>query len=115
MLAVLLGISNLTQAKCSRLSCLPANDATTKKLTPPHEPKTDSFYVCYKDCAVKMSSKSFFLIYRKHKYLGCIISRAPCHKHCEKKAHCPMKRYKQFGWFNNYYDALNAFYRCAYS
>lgn len=92
-------------------------------LTPPLEPKDDSFYICYeKRCRnnVMVSSPPIFIIpafkYTKYKYIGCIISRIPCELIEGDKfvAEHPW-RYIQFSWANNYPQALNAFYRCAYS
>ena len=110
----------------------------TIPLTPPHEPKDDSFYVCYLKCRINYTVHAPMLAYKKFKYLGCMISRVPCanicvknasypqvklstmsHKpcgsNCVAKMSCAPTKLKPFGWFNNYPEALNAFYRCAYS
>ena len=92
-----------------------ASLAYAKPLTPPHEPKDDSFYVCYESCRVFHSTRAPLATYRKFKYLGCSISRTPCHVSCIKKTNCPPVKLKLFGWFNNYPQSLNAFYRCAYT
>lgn len=84
-------------------------------LTPPHEPKEDSFYVCYDRCYVHHSIRAPLNTYRKLRYKGCVISRVPCNASCVKKKHCPPVPLKLFGWFNNYPQSLNAFYRCAYN
>lgn len=89
--------------------------ANASPLTPPHEPKDDSFYVCYEGCRINYSVRAPLVTYRKYKYLGCSITRIPCDAACVKKVNCPPVKLKLFGWFNNYPQALNAFYRCAYS
>lgn len=83
-------------------------------LTPPCEPKDDSFYVCYNERHINYSIRAPLATYRKYKYLGCSISRVPCDATCVKKINC-QHTLKLFDWFNNYPQALNAFYRCAYS
>lgn len=95
----------LVHADCSSLRCL----------TPSHEPKDESFYVCYVSRDLHHPISHVLLLYRRYKYHGCIISKDPCYKLYAKKPHCPVNRLKRFGWFNNYFDALNAFYRCAYN
>ena len=89
--------------------------AGAASLTPPHEPKENSFYVCYEQGRVHHIVKAPIANYRKYQYLGCSITRTPCYASCVKGAHCPPFPLKLFGWFNNYPQALNAFYRCAYS
>lgn len=101
--ALMLVVSNV-HAACSSL-----------QLTPAHEPRLDNFYVCYESRYIKKSAPSLVAVYRKFKYLGCMISATPCHTHCIKKPNCPPLPLKPFDYFNNYFDALNAFYRCAYS
>ena len=86
-----------------------------RPLTPPNEPKEDSFYVCYDRCYVHHSVRAPLNTYRKLKYAGCMISRVPCNLSCAKKGRHPSAPLKLFGWFNNYPQTLNAFYRCAYS
>ena len=116
-----------------------ASYATMIPLTPPHEPKDDSFYVCYLKCRINYTVRAPMLAYKKFKYLGCMISKVPCDTLCVKNSSChpaklskmsrkpcsshcvtqvllcPPVKLKSFGWFNNYPQALNAFYRCAYS
>lgn len=89
--------------------------AIAAPLTPPQEPKEDSFYVCYKERHVNYSIRAPLNTYRKFKYTGCSISRIPCDATCVKKVNCPPVKLKLFDWFNTYPQALNAFYRCAYS
>lgn len=93
-------------------------------LTPPNEPQNNSFYVCYKTYRTHHSVAAPLSVFRKYQYLGCIITREPCYKIRVKTKFCPLpyaknqccprRVLKKFGWFNNYPDALNAFYRCAY-
>ncbi|OGV41513.1 MAG: hypothetical protein A3F46_00230 [Legionellales bacterium RIFCSPHIGHO2_12_FULL_42_9] len=124
------------------LALFTASYATVNLLTPPHEPKDDSFYVCYLKCRINYTVHAPMLAYKKFKYMGCMISKAPCDTICVKNPSChPAKlikmsrkpcvsncvtkivtqityrpvTLKSFGWFNNYPQALNAFYRCAYS
>lgn len=91
------------------------------RLTPPNEPRDDSFFICYqKRCPITISVSPPVLMipgshFTKYKYVGCIISRTPCDAICEKKRKGPPIKYKQFSWASNYPQALNAFYRCAYS
>lgn len=89
--------------------------AHAASLTPPHEPRNNSFYVCYERCHIQHSVRTLIATYRKFEYTGCTISRQPCRAICFKKSGCPPHPLKQFGWFNNYPQTLNAFYRCAYS
>lgn len=101
----------------------------SESLTPPNEPKNNSFYVCYKTYKVHHSVAAPFTLFRKYQYLGCMISRQPCYmigaknkpypvvhpnNKCYPQKCCPQGGLRKFGWFNNYPDALNAFYRCAY-
>lgn len=94
--------------------CL-ANYAQALPLTPPDEPKADSFYICYeKRCPNNIIDS--YVRYTRYKYVGCIISKVPCHLYCgDKFASGPPTPMKQFQWVNNYPDALNSFYRCAYN
>ena len=89
--------------------------ANADDLTPSHEPNNASFYVCYKTCQVQHIPQSLVIVYRKYNYLGCSIQRSACHLPCLNKHPCKVQSLKTFGWFNNYIDTLNAFYRCAYS
>ncbi|AHE66490.1 hypothetical protein [Legionella oakridgensis] len=84
-------------------------------LTPPEEPKADSFYICYEKRCPNNVIEGPIKRYTKYKYIGCIISRLPCHLHCGDKFNARATPLKQFQWVNNYPDALNSFYRCAYS
>jgi hypothetical protein len=84
-------------------------------LTPPYEPRDDSFYVCYTKCRVNYSLRAPLATYRKLKYSGCVITRKPCDDICIKKINCPAVKLKLFDWFHTYTAALNGFYRCAYS
>lgn len=92
-----------------------AGNAHAVPLTPPQEPKENSFYVCYEKCHIHHSVRAPLSLYRKYQYLGCTIIRTPCDAVCINKINCPPIKLKLFGWFNNYPQALNAFYRCAYS
>ena len=92
-----------------------AGFAAANSLTPPREPKENSFYVCYEKCRIHHTVRAPLATYRKYQYLGCTISRTPCDASCVKRANCPPYPLKLFGWFNNYPQTLNAFYRCAYS
>jgi hypothetical protein len=127
---------------------LNANSLLPANLTPPNQPQDNDFYVCYQKRfpKQKITLKGTCIAYHKLRYLGCIISRTPCHKLGIKKKDCisaistvqrnlcengtvipgqpriinqkicsSVRRYKLFYWFNNYLDALNGFYRCAYS
>lgn len=106
MLFIILSLFfNLVHADCSSPRCL----------TPSHEPKAESFYVCYISRDLRHPISDILLLYRRYKYHGCIISKEPCRKLYAKKPHCPENQLKKFGWFSNYFDALNAFYRCAYN
>lgn len=105
-------------------------------LTPPHEPRDNDFYVCYAHRFTKVEICKGCIKYRKFKYEGCMISRAPCSTipiKCKAAPHqkspkiamdkdagikqkgCLRPAMKQFYWYNNYPQALNAFYRCAYT
>lgn len=84
-------------------------------ITPPQEPKENTFYVCYAERHVNTSIRAPLNIYRKFKYTGCSISRTPCKTLSITKVNCPQAKLKLFDLFNNYPQALNAFYRCAYS
>lgn len=97
------------------LMALNINICLANELTPADEPKDDSFYVCYEKRCLNTVSSTPLLRYKSYKYIGCVISRLPCDMYCVDKSCHPPKRLKQFYWYNNYYDALNSFYRCAYS
>ncbi len=94
--------------------CLMGN-ARAVPLTPQREPKDNSFYVCYEQYRIHHSVRAPLSTFRTYQYLGCTIIRTPCQAICLKKEKCPPVPLKLFGWFNNYPQALNAFYRCAYS
>jgi hypothetical protein len=95
------------------LHCL-SNNGFALPLTPPMEPKADSFYICYeKRCPNNVTNTAFYN-YTRFKYIGCIISKLPCHLYCGDKFHAG-KPLRQFQWVNTYPAALNSFYRCAYS
>lgn len=91
------------------------------RLTPPDEPKDDSFYICYeKRCPNTVTASPPVLMipgtsYTQLKYVGCMISQIPCEAICDDKFKAHPIKLKQFSWANNYPQALNAFYRCAYS
>ena len=92
-----------------------SNQAIALPLTPEDEPKADSFYVCYESRWYNNVEEGLIKLIH-YKYLGCIISKVPCHLYCgDKFTAGPSKPLKQFQWFNNYPDALNSFYRCAYN
>ena len=85
-------------------------------LTPVEEPKADSFYICYEKRCPNNISQGVFMNYTKYKYVGCIISKTPCHLYCgDKGTAAPNTPLLQFQWVNTYPAALNSFYRCAYS
>jgi len=84
-------------------------------LTPPREPKENSFYICYERCRIKYSIKAPLALYRKYQYVGCTIETRPCDDICKTKNKVCRYKLKLFDWFDNYPHALNAFYRCAYS
>ena len=80
-----------------------------KGLTPERQPLNNSYYVCYEK-RIPVNVKKFVTKhYHSLHYQGCTITLDECLNN-EKK-----QKLKQFGWFNNYNDAINAFYRCAYS
>jgi hypothetical protein len=110
----------------------PHEYAFNQALTPPNEPVDNSFYVCYEKRRVRSIICPLFFTYRKFRYLGCVILRKPCEEVCLKPKPIVVERQscggvclnqtlivvehlKPFGWFNNYPQALNAFYRCAYT
>ncbi len=84
-------------------------------LTPPGEPKENNFYVCFDKRRVNIIQYAPLVQYKKYQYTGCIISRIPCCDYKIETPNCPPRPLNLFAWFNNYPDALNAFYRCAYS
>ncbi len=94
-----------------------AGHARAEPLTPAYEPRDNAYYVCYEQRRVDYTIHTVGtrLVYHKFKHLGCIISRQSCCHLEKKKPHCPPVKYKPFGYFNNYPQALNAFYRCAYN
>src|SRR5437879_323506 len=89
--------------------------AVAGSLTPPEEPKNDSFYICYEQRLPNDIAYDVFAKFTGFKYIGCIISRLPCHLYCGDKFHAQPANLKQFQWVNTYPKALNSFYRCAYS
>lgn len=92
----------------SQLSALP--------LSPRDEPKADSFYICYEKRCPNNVERTPTYKYTRFKYIGCVISRLPCHLYCcDSSKDRAVKPLRQFQWVNNYPDALNSFYRCAYS
>jgi hypothetical protein len=85
-------------------------------LSPVDEPKADSFYICYEKRCKNDTSVTPALRYTRYKYIGCVISRVACHLYCcDNSKERAQKPLKQFQWVNNYPDALNSFYRCAYN
>jgi len=92
-----------------------AGYAKANSLTPPNEPKENSFYVCYERCSTDYSVRAPLLSYQKLKYIGCTINRTPCDTLYVKPHNGPPVKLRSFGWFNNYHQTMNAFYRCAYS
>ena len=84
-------------------------------LTPTDEPKADSFYICYEKQCPNDVTRGPLTNYVRCKYIGCMISRLPCHMHCGDKFNPRPYPLKQFQWVDNYPDALNSFYRCAYN
>lgn len=108
------------------------NTGNADPLTPPNQPVDDSFFVCYQYRSPHLKSCRI-LRYFRYKYRGCIISKIPCNaiplpKICAPKEIlikktatvvtapvCCVATYKLFYWYDNYPQALNAFYRCAYS
>lgn len=94
---------------------LAAQAAHALPLSPIDEPRADSFYICYeKRCPNDVSDAPVYR-YVRYKYIGCIISKTPCHLYCGDKFHANPGPLKQFQWTNNYRDALDSFYRCAYN
>lgn len=93
------------------------NYTYAKPLTPPREPKIHSYYVCYEKCQINYTIRGIALPYqyRKYQYIGCSIETRPCNTICWKKGKKRHKQLKIFDWFETYPQALNAFYRCAYS
>ncbi len=67
-----------------------ANYVHADSLTPYHEPKDNSFYVCYETCRTHPAVRAPLVTYRKYQYQGCLISRKPCNTVYLKKAHCPL-------------------------
>ncbi|WP_133129476.1 hypothetical protein [Legionella yabuuchiae] len=97
------------------LTVLLSNNAFTLPLTPRDEPKADSFYICYEKRCPNNVTMTPVVKYTRYKYIGCVISRLPCHLYHGDKFNPNHGPLKQFQWVNNYPDALNSFYRCAYS
>ena len=91
------------------------NYAHAEPLTPPHEPVNNSFYVCYAERRVDTIIYSPLLTYQKYQYHNCMISRTNCCNHVIERPNRPPQKLQLFGWFDNYPQSLNAFYRCAYS
>lgn len=89
--------------------------AIPEPLTPPHEPKDNSFYICYDERRVSTVIYDPFVNYEKYQYVGCMISRTSCCNYEVREKNKLSTPLKLFGWFDNYPQALNAFYRCAYS
>jgi len=89
--------------------------AIPEPLTPPNEPKDNSFYICYDERRVSTVIYDPFINYDKYQYVGCMISRTSCCNYEVQQKNTPPTQLKLFGWFDNYPQALNAFYRCAYS
>lgn len=77
------------------------------RLTPANHPRDYSYYVCYQHQAAVQEIRRGLYNYRKIAYHGCIISKTLC-----KRRRDSHRRY--FGWFPTYFQARNAFYRCAY-
>jgi hypothetical protein len=84
--------------------------ATAKGLTPSDQPLNDSYYVCFQTRLPVHSSRFGYPPFKQIHYKGCVITLDECLNHGKQK-----EKLHQFGWFNNYNDALSAFYRCAYS
>jgi hypothetical protein len=76
-------------------------------LTPKNHPRNNSFYVCYKHIRNVQRNYRLFYHYDRYRYIGCIISKTQCNYRHNHRAH--------FGWYKTYFQAKNAFYRCAYS
>ena len=102
-------------------ACAPCVYAA-ENLTPRDEPRDNSFYVCYADKFDKQNFHRGVYDYHRYEYIGCTISRTPCHRMAvtdpnnkDAALEANPKRMQLFYWYNNYYSALNAFYRCAYN
>jgi len=91
------------------------NVAHAESLTPPYEPMNNSFYVCYLERRVDSVVYTPLAAYEKYQYTDCIISRQNCCTHIIERPNRPPQKLQLFGWFDNYPQSLNAFYRCAYS
>ena len=120
---------------CLALNTVALSTAGARSLTPPNEPKDDSFYICYEKrcpnkvmpqvpsvpkncfgaCIVNAVTHTILPTYVSYKYIGCIISRLPCHLYTGDKFHARPEHLRQFQWMDTYPKALNSFYRCAYS
>lgn len=85
-------------------------EAGAKGLTPENQPLNDSYYVCYHKRLSVNASRFGYPPFKQLHYKGCVITLDECLNHGKQKT-----KLQQFGWFNNYNDAVNAFYRCAYS
>ena len=94
---------------------LMSNYAQSGPLTPVEEPKADSFYICYEKRCPNNVTRGLLTDFTRYKYVGCVISKLPCHLYCGDKFKAKSKPLRQFQWVNNYPAALNSFYRCAYS
>jgi hypothetical protein len=98
------------------IAALMMNNVSALPLSPVEEPKADSFYICYESRCPNDVHEGLLVKYIRYKYLGCLISKVPCHLYCgDKFTPGPAKPMLQFQWVNNYPDALNSFYRCAYN
>jgi len=84
-------------------------------LMPVEEPKADSFYICYEKRCSNNVTEGLIAKYTRYKYVGCVISKVPCHLYCGDKFKAQSTPLLQFQWVNNYPAALNSFYRCAYN
>ncbi len=94
---------------------LTSNFAQSGPLSPVDEPKADSFYICYEKRCPNDVTAGLLTKFTRYKYIGCIISKTPCHLYCGDKFKAQHTPLHQFQWVNTYPGALNAFYRCAYS
>ena len=105
----------LTRFSIMLYTCWFMSPLAAAPLTPPNEPKENNFYVCFDKRRINTIDYSPLLEYQRYQYTGCVISRIPCCDYMIKDKDCPPRPLNLFAWFNNYPDALNAFYRCAYS
>lgn len=91
------------------------NAVAARALTPPEEPRDDSYYICYEKRFPNTVTHALLPNYTTYKYIGCTISRLPCQLYCGDKFHARPEHLRQFQWMDTYPKALNSFYRCAYS